>query len=79
MVEFVQHNLMLPLPRRPFDCVFLCNVLIYFDQTSKLTVIENVMRTLNKGGYLVIGPSEGVFDVLGSMQRHTTCVYQKVR
>jgi chemotaxis protein methyltransferase CheR len=78
VVEFSQHNLMQPIKRQPFDCIFLCNVLIYFDQDSKQAVVDNLTNALAIGGYLVIGPSEGVFDVLGAMKRHSACVYQKV-
>ena len=42
MVTFRQHNLMDPLRERPFDLVFLKNVLIYFDKDSKERVVDNV-------------------------------------
>ncbi len=77
-VEFTPHNLMRRFPGRPFDCVFLCNVLIYFDEKSKQTVIDHVTSALTKGGYLVIGPSEGAYELLGGMKRHSATVYQKV-
>ena len=42
MLRFRQHNLMEPLREKPFDLVFLKNVLIYFDAASKKTVMDNV-------------------------------------
>jgi len=59
MVRFRQHNLLEPLHEAPFDVVFLKNVLIYFDQASKRTVLENVGNVLRPGGYLVVGAAEG--------------------
>ncbi len=77
-VEFTRHNLMQPLRRQAFDCIFLCNVLIYFDHDSKRTVINNIAAALRDGGYLVVGPSEGIYHMLDSMQKISPLVYQKV-
>ena len=76
-VEFGKHNLMLPIERPPFDCVFLCNVLIYFDQPSKQQVIQNIINAMVDGGYLVVGPSEGIFDMLRPLKKISTLLYQK--
>ena len=38
MVEFRRHNLMEPLRLPPFDCIFIRNVLIYFDRDRKSVV-----------------------------------------
>lgn len=64
MVSFRQHNLLDPLREPPFDLVFLKNVLIYFDASSKKTVVENVRRVIRPGGYLVAGAAEGVSDLV---------------
>jgi chemotaxis protein methyltransferase CheR len=77
MVKFKNHNLMKPILERPFDCIWLRNVLIYFDRESKSRVIENLVRSLASGGYLVVGPSEGVYDMLGMLQKRGTFLYQK--
>ena len=47
----------------PFDCVFIRNVLIYFDRDSKRTVVANLIDAMAPGGYLVVGPSEGIYDM----------------
>ena len=78
MIEFAQHNLMLPNSRPSFDCIFLCNVLIYFDEASKRQVLRNLINALAVGGYLVIGPSEGIYDMLDPLQKVAPLVYQKV-
>ena len=76
-VEFRNHNLMEPLPAPPFDCIFISNVLIYFDRSSKEVVIENLIRALKVGGYLVVGPSEGIYDMLQPLEKCSTFIYQK--
>jgi chemotaxis protein methyltransferase CheR len=77
LVEFQRHNLTEPLRQPPFDCVFIRNVLIYFDRESKQRVIENLVRSLERGGYLVVGPSEGIYDMLGALTKRSTFLYQK--
>lgn len=71
------HNLLKPIDEEPFDCVFLKNVLIYFDTASKQTVVKNLLGALAKGGYLITGPSEGIYPMLGALTRHKTWLYQR--
>jgi chemotaxis protein methyltransferase CheR len=71
------HNLLHPLRQEPFDCIFLKNVLIYFDPASKQVVVRHLLASLAKGGYLVVGPTEGVYDMLGSLVKHKTWLYQR--
>jgi chemotaxis protein methyltransferase CheR len=78
MVEFRRHNLMEPLKEAPFDCIFIRNVLIYFDRDSKKIVIKNLLDSLGQGGYLVVGPSEGIYDMLEPLVKRSTFLYQKV-
>lgn len=77
LVEFRRHNLMDPLRLPPFDCIFLRNVLIYFDRESKQVVIRNLIQSLAQGGALVVGPSEGVYDMLHPLVKQGTSVYRK--
>ena len=46
-----------------FDVIFCANVLIYFDQTSKIRVINHLYNSLFKGGYLFIGYSETLHGI----------------
>ena len=78
LVEFRRHNLMEPLRLPPFDCVFIRNVLIYFDRESKKVVIRHLINALSAGGYLVVGPSEGIYDMLEPLAKRATYLYQKV-
>lgn len=77
MTVFRQHNLMEPLKERPFDLIFLKNVLIYFDNASKQVVAKNILQVLRPNGYLVVGPAEGVGDLLRDMKRTQPWLYQK--
>ncbi|HWB12063.1 MAG TPA: protein-glutamate O-methyltransferase CheR [Pirellulales bacterium] len=77
LVEFRRHNLMEPLRLPPFDCIFIRNVLIYFDRESKRAVIRNLIEALAPGGYLVVGPSEGIYDMLAPLAKQATYLYRK--
>ena len=74
---FKPHNLLEPLKEMPFDCIFIKNVLIYFDEESKKMVIRHLLAALAKGGYLVVGPSEGIQGMLGALTKHKLWLYQK--
>jgi chemotaxis protein methyltransferase CheR len=76
-VSVFRHNLIEPNPQPAYDCIFLRNVLIYFNRDSKKIVIDHLVRSLAPGGYLVVGPSEGIFDMLGMLQKRSTFLYQK--
>jgi len=43
-----------------FDVVFCRNVLIYFDQATKISVFERLARVTEADGYLVLGAAETV-------------------
>ena len=77
MVAFRQHNLLDPLRERPFDLVFLKNVLIYFAPASKQRVVENVRSLIQPGGLLVAGPAEGIGDLLKDYVRLQPWLYQR--
>ncbi len=77
MVAFRQHNLLEPLREKPFDLVFLKNVLIYFDRDSKKRVMANVQPMIRPGGMLVAGVAEGVTDLVRDLVRIEPWLYQK--
>jgi chemotaxis protein methyltransferase CheR len=78
LVTWKQHNLLQPLREDLFDCIFLKNVLIYFDTESKLSVVKNIIDALAKGGYLVVGPTEGIYTMLGSLSKVKPWLYQRL-
>jgi len=47
----------------PFDAIFCRNVLIYFERSMRLALIEGLSRKLVAGGYLFLGHSESLLDM----------------
>ena len=65
-VRFGQLNLLeapavAALPR--FDVIFCRNVLIYFDQKTRLKVVDHFFDRLVDGGYLLLGHSENLLQL----------------
>ena len=52
-------------------------MLIYFDAESKRKVVANLLTALGVGGYLVVGPTEGIFTMLGPLDKQQTWLYRK--
>ena len=78
VVTWKQHNLLFPLKEDPFDCIFLKNVLIYFDTESKQAVVRNVIDSLARGGHLVTGPTEGIYTMLDPLRKLKPWLFQKL-
>ena len=78
LVRFRQHNLMDPLTEKPFDLVFVKNVLIYFDKPSKQRVLGHIRKIVVPGGLLVAGAAEGVSDLLDGFERIEPWLYRKI-
>lgn len=78
LATWKRHNLLQPLrpPVPPFDCIVLKNVLIYFDLASKKVVVQHLLNALAPGGYLMIGPTEGVTPLLGGLTRIQPWLYR---
>jgi chemotaxis protein methyltransferase CheR len=61
MIDFRQLNLLSDFSRLGrFDIVFCRNVLIYFDQDTKIAVLNRVASMIERDGYLVLGAAETV-------------------
>jgi chemotaxis protein methyltransferase CheR len=64
MIEFREMNLVgpwFPLPK--MDLVFLRNVLMYFDASTKKTILGNMQKVLEPHGYLMLGGSETTMNL----------------
>jgi chemotaxis protein methyltransferase CheR len=69
MVRFRQLNLAQPITGLPaIDIVFLRNVLIYFDVSTKGQVLRRVANVLRPGGYLFLGGSETTYGIDDSFE-----------
>ena len=61
MVQYRPLNLLQPfLQLGTFDIVFCRNVLIYFDQDTKIDVLARLAKVMPADGYLVLGAAETV-------------------
>lgn len=77
-VRFMQVNLNKELPALgQFDCVFLRNVMIYFNTETKRSVVDRVISTIRPGGYLMIGHSETLNDITTSVVQCAPSIYRK--
>jgi chemotaxis protein methyltransferase CheR len=71
MVQFRQFNLLDDLsPLGVFDVVFCRNVLIYFDNSTKTTVLERLATALARDGFLLLGAAETVVGLTGAFMPH---------
>ena len=46
--------------KKPFDCIWCRNVMIYFDNETKLELVRRMYDQTVPGGYLLIGHSESI-------------------
>ena len=59
LIQFRRLNLTAAFPQLgEFDIVFIRNVLIYFDQSTKAQILNRVRRVMRSDGYLFIGSAE---------------------
>ena len=62
MVQFRPLNLLNDFkPLGSFDLVFCRNVLIYFDQPTKIDVLNRLARQMPADGFLILGAAETVW------------------
>jgi chemotaxis protein methyltransferase CheR len=72
LVEFSQLNLAEPWPQRACDIVFLRNVLIYFDQATKVDILGRMHTTVAPDGALFLGAAETPMNIDARWTRHTS-------
>ncbi len=81
MIEFREMNLAAPWPPIPqMDLVLLRNVMIYFNNDTKRSILERVAKLLRPDGYLMLGASETTWGVESSFERitvGTTTLFKK--
>lgn len=69
MVQFRPINLLNDFkPFGTFDLVFCRNVLIYFDQQTKIGVLNRIGRQMAGDGYLVLGAAETVIGLTDTLK-----------
>jgi chemotaxis protein methyltransferase CheR len=77
LCEFRRHNLLEPMTGPKIDCIFIRNVLIYFNSASKPVALRNLVDALHRGGFLVVGATDGGHEFLSGMERCSTYLYRK--
>jgi chemotaxis protein methyltransferase CheR len=69
MVSFRQLNLLHDFGHLGyFDLIFCRNVLIYFDQPTKIGVLDRMARVMEPGGFLVLGAAETVIGLTAAFK-----------
>jgi chemotaxis protein methyltransferase CheR len=69
MVKYQQLNLLHDFQRLGrFDVVFCRNVLIYFDQDTKIDVLDRIARVTERDGFLALGAAETVVGLTDSFK-----------
>jgi chemotaxis protein methyltransferase CheR len=77
-VVFRRFNLMDPFPfRKTFHVIFCRNVMIYFDENTRRTLIQKFYDSLEPGGYLFIGHSETINRLDTNFRYVKPAVYRK--
>jgi chemotaxis protein methyltransferase CheR len=62
----------------PFDLVFCRNVLIYFDRSGKIAVVERLLERLAPSGYLFLGHAESLGGFTARARPVVPTIYQPV-
>jgi chemotaxis protein methyltransferase CheR len=78
LITFQQWNLLEQCSSiGPFQVIFCRNVMIYFDQQTQQTVVDNLVSRLAPGGYLLIGHAESLNGINHSLEYICTATYRK--
>jgi len=79
-VRFIILNLKEPiLDLEKFDVIFLRNVLIYFDKEIKQLVLNNVLKNLKVGAYLIISLTENLDEIKNkNLTKIASSIYKKI-
>lgn len=71
-VIFGKHDLLRDPPIAGLDLLVCRNVLIYFNQDQKQTLMARLAYALKPGGFLFLGKSEGIIEVEGTLEPVST-------
>lgn len=62
-VKFFQHNLVSDRYPKHVDVIFCRNVTIYFNKETTREIVQKFHKSLNDGGYLLLGHSESLYGL----------------
>jgi chemotaxis protein methyltransferase CheR len=78
LITFRRLNLIEPWPfRGPFDAVFCRNVMIYFDNPTKTSLVDRYARMLRPGGWLYLGHSETLMGPHSTLRLVGRTIYRR--
>lgn len=78
-ITFRHINLNSDLPAlEMFDVIFLRNVMIYFDNTTKRKLVARLFNIIRSGGHLFIGHSETLMEVSKQYKVLQPAIYQRM-
>ena len=60
MTQFRVHNLLQPLSGGPYDLILCRNVLLYFDDIARRSILTRLVQRLDRNGWLMLGAGETV-------------------
>jgi chemotaxis protein methyltransferase CheR len=63
MISYAQMNLVESVYVGKFDCIFCMNVLMYFSDERRITILRHFYDALEPGGYFLLGHSETLSNV----------------
>jgi len=79
LITFKQLNLLSAWPMKgPFDVIFCRNVMIYFDNPTKIALVRRFAELLKPQGWLIVGHSETLLDQASQFKLHGRTIYRKV-
>jgi chemotaxis protein methyltransferase CheR len=78
MFEFSRHNLMDPFEfKGTFNLILCRNVMIYFNNKTRQSLIDKLYDCLENGGYLLIGHAESLTGIKHRFRYIQPSVYKK--
>jgi chemotaxis protein methyltransferase CheR len=79
LIIFKQLNLMSPWPmKEKFDAIMCRNVMIYFDEETKRTLVKRFDKQLKVGGFLYTGHAESLLGLMDNYKMVGRTVYRKM-
>ena len=78
MVKFRRFNLTTDsVPQQEYDVVFCRNVFIYFDNQTKVRIVDKLFNVIREKGYLIIGGAESLNNITHKFKYLKPSIYFK--
>lgn len=77
-VDFRLHNLITDPIKEQYDIIFCRNVMIYFDQASKIRLLDQFYQHLNPGGLFIIGFYDALVPMISKSRYHYLSLDAKI-